>query len=215
MHKKVQVPFEQYLLDSPLSALFIEIKEYSLNSLHLIMYGTNNYVGFGKTKDFCMYFIGLHNNMIIFSSRIKYVNSIDKTNIVRLPFIEVNRTKIFDYIRIINNNAKKNGNVDLTKRVVKLYDNVLIQLDGVNERIYIGENYLDWHPVWTSKRGSGKRTAYKSETILGGDPTKGFVSSQAPLAKAILGKPEGTTFTYTVNGARINGVILKITSTKN
>lgn len=210
------IPFEQYLLDSPVATLYLKIKEYSLQSLHLLIYGAKNFVGFGATKDLCMYFIGLRNNEIVFSSRKYYKIARDETNIVRLSFVETHRAKIFNYINIIYNNYTTTISKGvLTKCVVKLYDTVLININGEHKQIYIGQNNLEWHPTWTGNRGSRQRTTYKSELILGGDHTKGFISTESPLAKAILGKPEGAVFSYAVNGAQINGKILKITLNQN
>ena len=215
MGKAQTVPFERYLLNSSVFNLYIDIKKYSIQSLHLLMYGAKNFVGFGASEDFCMFFIGLRNSEIVFSSRIAYKKTRDESNIIRLPFMEVNRAKIFDHINIIYNDyAKTINKSDLTKCVVKLYDTVLIHINGENKQIYIGQNNLEWHPAWTGNRGSGKRTTYKSGLVLGGDHTKGFISTESPLAKALLGKPEGAVFSYTVNGVKIDGAILKITSNK-
>ena len=108
--KKDSKGFEDYLLRSKAAGFYCEIKDYSVQSLNLPISATKNYVGFGKIDNFYMYFIGLRNEELVFSSRITYAAVKDESNIVRMPFKVENREKILDCInRVYNDYLSKAG----------------------------------------------------------------------------------------------------------
>ena len=102
---------------------------------------------------------------------------------------------------------------------VKIGDTVTILNIDTNEEFTktIIQSIIKYKPLWVFDRGisSNKSKGYEIEEISKADPNKNEISNTGALAKAILGKKENDTFTYTVENKKFRGKILKIKSKNN
>lgn len=109
----------------------------------------------------------------------------------------------------VTNNADKNETE--TQITVQVNDICEILFDDEIEPtlIKICQAVPVYTPTWTGNHDQNSRNTSNVEYKSDADFSKGEISSESPLAKAIIGKPVRTRFHYKVNDNIVSGIILK------
>ena len=97
-------------------------------------------------------------------------------------------------------------------KVVDFNTYVTIRYDGelVDEVVKIVPAIITYDVVWEGSRSYNSRETKAVANVGGGNLDKGEISSESPLAKVLLGKKVGNTFSYKVGNFVNSGIIKEI-----
>lgn len=110
-----------------------------------------------------------------------------------------------------NNIIPRRSIIKINSPAAQVNDTCEILFDGEIEptSIKIRQSIPVYSPTWTGNHDQNSRRISNVEYKSNADFSKGEISSESPLAKAIIGKPVRTRFHYKVNDNIVSGIILK------
>ncbi len=125
--------------------------------------------------------------------------------------------------KYLNDNAtKKEPSTKVTKKTNKneIETQIIVQANDMCEILFddeieptlikICQAVPVYTPTWTGNHDQNSRNTSNVEYKSDADFSKGEISSESPLAKAILGKPAQTRFWYKTENGFVSGIILSI-----
>lgn len=158
---------------------------------------------------------------------ISYVVYNTRSFIVETEFSSQNN-KYDDYVKKLkhiymknnfSNQKRSSGNNIIPRRSIIKINSPAAQVNDTCEILFDGEieptsikirqSIPVYSPTWTGNHDQNSRRISNVEYKSNADFSKGEISSESPLAKAIIGKPVRTRFHYKVNDNIVSGIILK------
>ncbi len=142
------------------------------------------------------------------------------SEITDLYYIAIDRKNLTHKFRknndslIIDKNIAINKYYELLDKInyhLSIGDCFTALLDGDKISYKIMPIFKNYEPSWTGATSRhGKRYKYKENTNYSSSPNNGTLSEDSPLAKAVLNKKIGDSFSYSVDKIKYSGIILDI-----
>ena len=142
------------------------------------------------------------------------------SEITGLYYIAIDRKELTHKFKIDNDSIIIDKNIAIS-RYYELLDKIKYHLsigdcftallNGERISYRILPIFKDYEPAWTGVTSKhGKRYKYKENTNYSSSPNNGSISEDSPLAKAVLNKKIGDSFSYSVDAIKYSGKILDI-----